>query len=650
MMDNHKFFVRILPASIRYLLAIVVISTCFFAVLRFAFLWSNQNDALGFFDPLFLQCFLVGWKFDMVVLAYVLALPILFITIAYVFPVVRIPLIRISTWMVSIGLSISCFAAIADIPYFQFFKNRLTVDALQWMNTPATVFSMIVSNTMHLFFLILGIGTALTFGWILQAKIGAILNRCDWHSESRRFGRGGTLAVFIIAGFTCFLGMRGKLTHPIRPGDAFYCTNPLLNQGALNPVFTFMKSMSNKVRLMDDEQALSQTIQYLGLGKATDSNSKSPFFRTVDGDSLLDPKPHVVLVLMEGMAASFMGQFGNTKGLTPVLDSLAGKSLFFENAFSAGIHTNNGVFSTLYGFPALKRVRPMSAVPVRRFTGMPYALKARGYRNDFFCSHNREFDNLGNFIPNNHYDALYTQEDFPQEASIGPYGVPDGYLFNRLIDHLDTATAQGSVFATVLTASNHDPYVIPEDFRSAQENKEYRAIQYADYAIGAFMAKAATKPWFNNTIFIFVADHGRVYGSEPYDLQFSFSHIPILFYAPQRLSSQRHRGFIGQVDVFPTLMGLLGGPYLNNTVGIDVLKQPRQAAYFSQDDKIGCVNDRWLYVYRFGGKESLYDYRNGSLQDFAAKEQSTLGFLRNYALSQTQAAEYVISMDLTGHE
>jgi len=646
-MNMQSIFRRWFPASMRYLLAVVFFASIIFALLRLSFMLFNGQHELGSNSTFLYNTFLLGWKFDMVVLSYLLALPILIFLIHYLLQSKsKVPTKTIS-YLVSVGMAIACFAGIADMPYFDFFKNRLTEDALQWMGTPGTVIHMIASNPSHLFFLILALLLCVLTGWFFHVLAKRMIVHMDWRSEFKRVGKPAALAIFLVSGFICFLGMRGKLTHPIRPGDAFHCDNAFLNQATLNPVFTFMKSFSYKVNLMDDGEALAMTRNILGLPEKVAMKGENPFHRSINVSSSESNKPNVVLVLMEGMGAGFMGAFGNGKGMTPELDNIAKKSLLFENAYSAGIHTNNGVFSTLYSYPALKRIRPMSTVPTRKFTGLPYALKEQGYRNYFFCSHNREFDNLGNFIPANHFDRLYTQEDFPAAASIGPYGVPDGYLFDRLLLHLDTITAKGPIFTTVLTASNHDPYVIPSDFKSVFSNKEYDAIHYADYAIGKFMREASQKPWYANTVFVFVADHGRVYGDEPYDLQQSFSHIPIIMYGPSQIQPARDARFIGQVDVFPTLMGILGLGYENNTLGVDVMKQLRPAIYFSQDDKLGCINGQWLYVYRFGGKETLYDYRKGSSVDYASKQTEAMKALRDYALSQTQSAAYVISSNLT---
>ncbi|MFM7078319.1 MAG: LTA synthase family protein [Bacteroidota bacterium] len=633
-----------LPVSIRYVAEIYLAGLLLFASLRLVFLLFNQNESIDFGNSITWECFLVGIRFDTVVLAYVSSLPILLFLIQYLIrPSYRITIFLTATW-VSVLMPLTAFIAVADIPYFGFFKNRLTEDALQWMNTPGTVVAMVWSNPMHLFFACIALVLLAVTAYATFKYSKNLLFVRDWNIEFHRHGRTKSLMIFLVSGFLCFAGMRGNWAHPIRSGDAFYCDNPFLNQAGLNPAFTFMKSFSNKVRLMGDEQAIALTRTFLNIPVRNTNLDVSPFERSVISDSTAKPL-NVVLVLMEGMGARFMGAYGNTSGLTPNLDSLAGVSMHFVNAYSSGIHTNNGVFSTLYGFPALKRIRPMSSVPVRSFSGLPYELKQRGYKNYFYCSHNREFDNLGNFIPANHFDELYTQEDFPESASIGPYGVPDGYLFERLLAHLDTISRKGNFLATVLTASNHDPYIIPETFQSEQVNKEFRAIQYADHAIGAFIRSAAQSEWFDQTVFVFVADHGRVFGKESFDLQLSFSHIPIIIHAPKHLRAEKKNELIGQIDLYPTLMGVLGGNYSNNTAGVDVLRSPRPAAYFSQDDKIGCINNNWLYIYRFGGKESIHPI--GNMQPASDGAQKNLELLRDYALSQTQASEFAISKNLT---
>jgi phosphoglycerol transferase MdoB-like AlkP superfamily enzyme len=144
-----------------------------------------------------------------------------------------------------------------------------------------------------------------------------------------------------------------------------------------------------------------------------------------------------------------------------------------------------------------------------------------------------------------------------------------------------------------------------------------------------------------------VADHGFRVGYNAYDLPLSYQHIPIFFYAPHILKPTINNHFIGQIDIFPTLMGLMNMHYINNTLGTDILKNPRSCIYFSADDKIGCIDNQWLYVYRFNGSESLYEYTLGRKENMANEHPDILEKLRNYAFSQIQTAEWMYSHDKT---
>ena len=345
---------------------------------------------------------------------------------------------------------------------------------------------------------------------------------------------------------------------------------------------------------------------------------------------------------MESMSANYMGTFGNKNGLTPNLDSLCKVSWLFKNAYSAGIHTNNGVFSTLYSFPALKRTRPMSTIPSRIYSGLPYTLKQEGYKNMFFTTHDKLFDNLANFIPSNFFDNLYSAQDYPKDKIIGPFGVPDDYLFTFATNILNKQDSLKPFFATILSTSNHDPYILPSYFKSSLKEKDLRAVSYADWSIGKFMEQAKKEKWFDNTIFIFVADHGLNVGKNPYEISLSYHHVPIIMYSPKILGESKNiDNFIGQIDIFPTLMGILNFNYTNNTLGVDVLKNPRECIYFSSDDKIGCINSNWLYVYTFGGNESLYKYKNGDTKNYLKENKEESEKLKVYSFSQTQTSQWI---------
>jgi len=637
-----------LPYFISFLLKLYIAGLVVFAILRLVLLLYVADKNIPIFDTITLKSLLIGIQFDTVILAYVLLLPMLLLYIQSAFSIKKKYLTIFVTVYLCTVFSVLIFLTIADIPYFNFFHNRLSESAMQWLGSLDIVLRMIFSNTIHLVFFIASILLTLTACLFLLRFCRKKLISHNWTGDYSKHNALYYSIFLLLFGFLCFMGMRGKKSHPIRQGDAFYCTNPILNQVGLNPVFTLMKSYGDKVKLMDNTIAIKKTQQFLQIQVPLESIS--PIARLVKSDSVMK-KHNIVLVLMEGMSAGFMKTFGNPNNLTPTLDSLAKVSLFFTNAYSAGIHTNNGVFTSLFSFPALKRIRPMSTVPARTFSGLPYTLKKNGYKNLFFCTSAEYFDNMGTFIPHNFFDELFSAEDFPVEKIIGPFGVPDDYLFRTVIDELSKNVPEQPFFATILTASNHDPYILPDYYRSTFSNQDLKAVSYADWSIQTFITAARKCAWFDNTIFVFVSDHGRTVGENPYDLALSYNHIPIIIFAPSILGKPRVcENFTGQIDLFPILMGLLNAGYINNTLGVDILKSPRDCIYFSADDKIGCIDEEWLYVYRFGGSESLYQYKTGNTHNFAPTRKPEFEKLKNYALSQTQAAEWMISNDKTSLE
>ncbi len=190
---------------------------------------------------------------------------------------------------------------------------------------------------------------------------------------------------FLISGAVCFLALRGTTNfscHPLNEKDAYFSDYSIINQTSLNPVFTFLKGITNKgkkgnneLTLMDTETALFNVRSQL---KRHYINSTS-IGEIVTPDSTHIIQPNVVLVLMEGLSAHKLATFGDTTGSTPFIDSLIQQSYFFKNAYSAGIHTHNGIFSSLTSLPAFFSRHALTQIPILRYNNLISALKANNY-------------------------------------------------------------------------------------------------------------------------------------------------------------------------------------------------------------------------------------------------------------------------------
>ncbi len=624
-----------LPLFISLPLRIYVIGLIILFLLRIVLVAYAYDQPVHLFSKEIITTFLIGIQFDTSVLCYVLVLPFILMFLQRFSEKLKFLNIFILIY-ISFFMTLLVFIGIADIPYFKFFLNRFSDSALQWLGSFKVVFEMIVQNTANLLFTI----AAIIFSVACFVLIWKVIKKRIQADQVKEKISIKEIGLFILFSFFIFIGIRGTHEQPLRQGDAFHCNDPLLNQIGLNPAYTLLRSYFTRVNLMEVNEAIKNTKDILKIDKAIEEIS--PFARKISSDSAMR-KYNVVLVLMESMSANYLQAFGSKDHLTPNIDSLCNNSCFFTNAYSAGIHTNNGIFSSLFSFPAMKRIRPMSTVPLLKYSGLPYTLKQNGYKTIFFCPHSESFDNIGVFIPLNHFDKLYSSKDYPAEKSIGAFGVADDYLFDFALKTLDEQKSDQPFFATILTASNHEPYTIPDYYKKEFTKMSDRSVSYADWAIGKFINDVKNKPWFENTIFIFSADHGLNVGENKYEMALSYNHIPILFYAPKILGAKQLNNYMGQIDIFPTLMGLMNTSFINNTLGTDVLSKPRECMYFSADSKIGCADSAWLYVYAFGGGEGLYKYKSGDTKDYKEEFKTDFERLRKNALSQTQAAEYMIN-------
>jgi arylsulfatase A-like enzyme len=173
-------------------------------------------------------------------------------------------------------------------------------------------------------------------------------------------------------------------------------------------------------------------------------------------------------------------------------------------------------------------------------------------------------------------------------------------------------------------------------------------VEYSDWAIGHLMDLASKEPWFENTVFAFVADHGAIVDPK-YDMPLSFHHTPLILYAPSILGAPRtFDGLGGQIDAGPTLLGLLDVPYVNNTMGVDLLRENRPATYFTADDRIGCLDGEWLWIWRRDGRETLHRYRRGDTADRLRERPEVAEHLKDYAVSMLEATQWLVDENKAG--
>ena len=581
---------------------------------------------------------LMGVRFDTVISCYILALPSLLWLIFYCIDKKSLFLNRFLHWYISIFFSIAFAVCAFDIPYFKQFFSRLDKSAFLWLDNPKFILEMVSKD-----FSLWGFSIPfLILLWIFHKflnKIFVEINQLTFVKQ--KYCLKIISSLFFLA--LTFIGIRGRLEtkSPIRVGTAFFSDNAFLNKIGLNPNFTLLNSLMQKdikwENLIATDKAFSIIKKEYRIDDRTNAYSIS---RKMNPENPNFGKPNIVVVLMESMTADNMAFFGNSKKLTPVLDSLVSKSIFFENAYSEGIHTFNGIYGTLFSFPALWNEHPMKTI--KNYNGFTNVLRKEGYKTNFFMTHDDQFDNVGGFLFANNFNKIYSQKDYPISEIHSNLGVSDDYLFRFSIDKINRLYQEKApFFCAMMTASNHAPIVIPDYFKSSNDNESEKVIQYADWSIGQFLKNASKQKWFQNTIFVFVADHGAS-SDKTYEMSLSYNHIPLFFYAPFLLKKPEvKKDFVKQIDIIPSLLDLTNISYNKNNFGINIWKEKRPFAFFSADDKIGIINDEFFLIYRKDGAESLFRYRKKDLKNYAKQFPLLVQEMKEYAFSNLQSAHVI---------
>jgi len=286
-------------------------------------------------------------------------------------------------------------------------------------------------------------------------------------------------------------------------------------------------------------------------------------------------KPNIVLVTIESFSAKYMGSNGDTRNLTPNLDALRKQSLYFNNFYATGTRTDRGLEAITLAIPPtpgrsiVKRVGRESG-----FASLGQQLNAVGYDSVFVYGGRGYFDNMNAFFSGNGYRVV--DQSSVDESEIhfkNAWGMADEDLYKQTLKLADADYAKQQPFLLqLMTTSNHRPYTYPDnriDIKSG--NGRDGAVKYTDYAIGQFLDQARQKPWFDNTIFVFVADHtAGSAGME--DLPIANYQIPLFIYAPKLIEARETAQLASQIDLAPTLLGLLNLDYQSTFFGRNLLQ------------------------------------------------------------------------------
>jgi len=347
---------------------------------------------------------------------------------------------------------------------------------------------------------------------------------------------------------------------------------------------------------------------------------------------------NVVMVSIESLGAEFVESLGGARGLTPNLERLGREGLFFDRMYATGTRTVRGLEALTLSVPPT----PGHAVPMRPNNSGLFTIggvfKEKGYEALYLYGGYSYFDNMASFFGGNGYTVIdRTAIDKKDIHHENIWGVADEDLFDLALREIDTRVAAGKkVFAHVMTTSNHRPYTYPADRIDIPSGTgRDGAVKYTDFAIGQFVDKARQRPWFDNTLFVFVADHTSIARGRS-DLPMERYHIPMVMFAPGKIAPRRVDALASQIDVAPTLLGWLNVPYVSEFFGRDVLRDggPAPSLFMANYQTVGYYESGRMVELRPNGRSRVVDAETSKL----APDDELSAHLMDEAISYYQLA------------
>lgn len=329
-------------------------------------------------------------------------------------------------------------------------------------------------------------------------------------------------------------------------------------------------------------QPLARPVAFEGAARAPGS--------TPDGAPARRPK-HLVLIQVESLSAEFLGAFGDRRELTPNMDRYAREGVLFTQLYAIGTRTVRGLEALSAGLPPLPGQSVVRRPDNAGLLTMGGVLRANGFSPQFLYGGYGMFDNMNAWFEGSGYRVRDRSDLPPDPARFGNvWGVADEHLFDEALATMDRESGSGRAFLHLMTTSNHRPYTYP-DGRIDIPSKTGRegAVKYTDWAIGHFIEQARGKPWFDDTLFVIVADHcASVAGRTK--LPPDRYHIPAIFYSPSHLKPGTVDHLASQIDLVPTLLGWFGFDHGGRFLGQDLFgPDVEQRAFLANYQEIGML-------------------------------------------------------------
>lgn len=596
-------------------------------LLRVFFIFSYHNDLdISFLE--IIKIFLFGFGFDILAICYLTIVPIIyFLAVPYKFFNKKPHQIFLKICYF-IFIFIIIFSIFSEIIFFDEFNVRFNFIAVDYLIYTTEVIENIIESypLIPIFSLIFIISSVIFY--FSHSKIIKIHHQ-KFFTKLKLF-----FTILLILLFDFFVIDNTKFGK--------YFNNNYNKELSQNGIYQLFSSYRNnqidfyKFYLSNDSKTAEQNLRNLIKLQEPFANfiGETGIERHIKSSHKLAKNPNVIFVAIESLSVQYLQYFGDQNNLTPNLNELAKKSLFLTNLKATGTRTVRGLEALALSIPPTPGNSIVRRPNNENLFNIATPLINNGYVAKFIYGGDGYFDNMNYFFANNGYKIIDRPKFSSDEITFSnAWGVADEDLFNKTIKEADESFANKQPFFNfVLTTSNHRPYTYPDNkIDIPSKTNRHGAVKYSDYAIGELIKKARLKPWFDNTIFVFVADHCAGSAGNT-DLPVWRYQIPAIFYAPKIIKPQIFAKNASQIDIAPTLLDLMGISYDSKFFGVNLLQANSKyssRAFISTYTDLGYFNDNKLYILKLKKDHKVYEVIQEKFGYQGSKEILTQNFDEN---------------------
>ena len=541
---------------------------------------------------------------------------------------------QICKWVFSVINGLALAINLCDSVYFRYTMRRTTTTVFSEFSNEGNLGSIFLTETLHHWYLVIAFALLIWGVWKLYVKTGLEWKRLrPWPYALTVFLSLAAFAPFVVA------GIRGGFTTAVRPitisNANQYVNRPIEAALVLNTPFSLYRTIGKAVFVVPDYYQNEQEMEAI-YSPVHHPSLDSLNTQTTPITQNIPNKKNVVVLIVESFGREYIGALNKTlengqyRGYTPYVDSLIAKSVTFSHTYCNGRKSIDGMPSILSSIPMFVEPFFLTPASMNHVGGIASILAAEGYQTAFFHGAQRGSMGFQAFSRATGFQDYYGREDYDADTRFGGDEDFDGMWAiwdEPFLQYYATKMSEMKepFMTAVFTASSHHPYVIPEKYK-AQYPEEgiiiHKCIRYTDMAIGKFFEKASREPWFNNTIFVLTSDHTNLSDHAFYETDLGGFCSPIIIYEPGNAERQPEiqDKIAQQIDILPTIMGMLHYPKPYFGFGIDVLNTPAE--------------DTWAVNYLNG----IYQYiKQGHVLQFDGTQTKAV-----YALSDSLMKQNLI--------